>query len=110
MKKTEFDQKLKEMGVSLEENFALGEVYDAEGNFLYNQGIEINKIWGDDGAGGDKPFWLVEEFHPDHEDMVFEVEGDAYDYVYKRILDRLEKDQVFRPIKRVSEAPFLNNN
>lgn len=92
MKKAEFDQKLKEKGVSFRENFAFGSLEDAEGNFLRLTGIDLTAQCDEEG-----PYWIVEEYDPDHEGVVFTSEEDTYDYLYKRILDRLEKGQVFWP-------------
>ena len=99
MKKAEFDQKLKEKGLSFYPNFSFGALEDAEGNFLRSTGIDIIEQSDDDG-----PYWIVEEHDPDHEGRVFMSEDDTYDYIYKRVLDRLEKGQVFWPAKESATA------
>lgn len=99
MKKAEFDQKLKEKGVSFRENFAVCAWEDAEGKFLRLSGFDLIENPGYTCGVDDNPWWIVEEYDPDREGVVFTSEEDVYDYVYERVLDRLEKDQYFRPGK-----------
>lgn len=94
MKKAEFDQKLKEKGLLFYKNFGFGALEDAEGNFLRLTGIDL--VAQSDEHG---PYWIVEEHDPDREGVVFTSEEETYDYLYKRVLDRLEKDQVFKPVE-----------
>lgn len=89
MKKAEFDQKLKEKGLSFNKNFRAGAEFDAEGNFLREIGIAL--IAQEDEEG---PYWIVEDHDSDQDGRVFRSEEETYDYIYKRVLARLEKGQV----------------